>query len=163
MLGKITSMNDVNWDNLVSRVGGEEKLKKLMGDAKLIATVNWTMIPHMSQIWGKLLDRGFFSRNGQHRILFVDLADPEKRNLNDIREAMQILSKFQSQVDVILGLNLKEAGEICHVLGISMDGDPEKMIEPTARAIREKLNLHCVVVHPRRGAAAATKEGQRDL
>lgn len=159
MLGKITSMNDVNWQNLVTRVGGEEKLKKLVTEAKLIATVNWTMLPHMSQIWGKLLDRGFFSRDGQPRILFVDLADPEKRNLNDIREAMEILTRFQSNVDVILGLNLKEAGEICHVLGISKDGDPEKMIEPTARAIRERLNLHCVVVHPRRGAAAATKEG----
>ena len=159
MLGKITAMNDVNWDNLVSRVGGEEKLKKLTGDARLIATVNWTMIPHMSQIWGKLLDRGFFARDGQPRILFVDLADPEKRNQNDIREAMQILTRFQSQVDVILGLNLKEAVEICHVMGISMDGDAERMIEPMAKAIREKLNLHCVVVHPRRGAAAATKEG----
>lgn len=163
MLGKITSMNDVNWDNLVSRVGGEEKLKNLIGEAKLIATVNWTMIPHMSQIWGKLLDRGYFSRDGTHRILFVDLADPEKRNLNDIREAMSILTRFQSQVDVILGLNLKEASEICHVMGISMGGDPEKLIEQTARAIREKLNLHCVVVHPRRGAAAATKEGSAEF
>ena len=33
---------------------------------------------------------------------------------------MSILTKFQSQVDVILGLNLKEASEICHVMGISM-------------------------------------------
>ena len=35
MLGKITSMNEVNWDNLVSRVGGEQKLSALLqnGDA----------------------------------------------------------------------------------------------------------------------------------
>lgn len=159
MLGKITAMNDVNWDNLVSRAGGEAKLKQLIADAKLVATVNWTMLPHMSDVWGKLLDGGFFPRDGKQRIMLVDLCDPEKRNLNDIREAMQILSKFQSQVDVILGLNLKEAGEISHVLGISIDGDPERMIEATARAIREKLSLHCVVIHPRRGAAASTPEG----
>jgi sugar/nucleoside kinase (ribokinase family) len=159
MLGKITAMNDVNWDNLVSRAGGEAKLKQLIADAKLVATVNWTMLPHMSHVWGKLLEGGFFPRDGKQRILLVDLCDPEKRNLNDIREAMQILTQFQSQVDVILGLNLKEAGEICEVMGISIEGDPELSIEATARAIREKLNLHCVVVHPRRGAAAATAEG----
>jgi sugar/nucleoside kinase (ribokinase family) len=158
MLGKITSMNEVNWDNLVSRVGGEEKLKKLLAESKLIATVNWTMLPHMSQVWGKLLERDFFSRDGRQRILFVDLADPEKRNHQDIREAMQILSRFQAQVDVILGLNLKEAVEVCGVMGLPIEGAPEENIEPIARAIREKLNLHCVVVHPRRGAAAATKE-----
>jgi sugar/nucleoside kinase (ribokinase family) len=158
MLGKITSMNEVNWDNLVSRVGGEDKLQKLLQDAKLIAMVNWTMLPHMSEIWNKLLERGVPNRSGQSRSLFVDLADPEKRNPADIREAMQLLSKFQKQVDVVLGLNLKEAGEICHVLGISVGGDPELVIEKTARAIRETLNLACVVVHPRRGASAATSK-----
>jgi len=158
MLGKITPMNDVTWDNLVARAGGEEKLRTLLQGAKLIATVNWTMLPYMSGIWQKLLDRGVPNRDGGPRLLFVDLADPEKRSHSDIQSAMQVISHFQKQVDVILGLNLKEAGEICEVLGISIAGDPEAMIEPIARAIREKLNLSCVVVHPRRGAAAATKD-----
>jgi hypothetical protein len=159
MLGKITSMNEVNWDNLIARVGGETKFQALMQEARLIAMVNWTMLPHMSDIWQKMLDRGMPNRQGQPRILFVDLADPEKRNPDDIREAMELLSKFQKQLDVILGLNLKEAGEICHVLDILVEGNPEAVIEKTAQAIREKLDLSCVVVHPRRGAAAATKEG----
>jgi hypothetical protein len=158
MLGKITSMNEVNWDNLIVRVGGETNFQNLMQEAKLIAMVNWTMLPHMSDIWQKMLDRGIPNRTSQHRVLFVDLADPEKRNLDDIREAMQLLSRFQKQLDVILGLNLKEAGEICHVLDILVEGNPEAVIEKTARAIREKLDLSCVVVHPRRGAAAATRD-----
>jgi hypothetical protein len=156
MLGKYMSMNDVNWENIVARVGGEERLTGLMQQAKLVAVVNWTMLPHMSQIWAKLLDRGVPNRDGGQRIFFVDLCDPEKRNPADIQEAMELLTRFQRQVDVILGLNLKEAGEISQVLGIPISGDPEAMIEPTARAIREKLALACVVVHPRRGAAAAT-------
>ena len=158
MLGKITSMNDVNWDNLARRVGGEPKIDALVQDASLIAMVNWTMLPYMSQIWEKLLDRGVPNRQGGTRTLFVDLADPEKRNHADIRHAMELLTRFEKQVDVVLGLNLKEAGEICEVMGISMGGEPEEMIEPTARAIREKLDLSCVVVHPRRSAAAATRD-----
>jgi sugar/nucleoside kinase (ribokinase family) len=158
MLGKITSMNDVNWPNLITRMGGEDKLHTLLQDSTLIAMVNWTMLPHMSDIWGKLLERGIPNRTGQARTLFVDLADPEKRNVADIREAMQLLTRFQNQVDVVLGLNLKEAGEICHVLGISVGGNPEMVIEKTARAIRDTMKLACVVVHPRHGASAATSD-----
>ena len=91
--------------------------------------------------------------------MFVDLADPEKRNHADIRHAMELLSRFEKQVDVILGLNLKESGEICDVMGIPVPHDPEAAIEATAGAIRQKLDISCVVVHPRRSAAAATREG----
>jgi sugar/nucleoside kinase (ribokinase family) len=62
-------------------------------------------------------------------------------------------------VDVVLGLNLKESLEIADVLGLAGASDPEGAIEENARAIRSKLNLHCVVIHPRRSAAAATEEG----
>ena len=158
MLGKITPMNDITWENVAARAGGEQKLKSMFQDARLIATVNWTMIPYMSAIWEKMLEHGVPSRTGQPRMLFVDLADPEKRNHADIQRAMELLTRFQAQVDVILGLNLKEAGEICDVLGISTSGDPDAQIETTARAIRQKLNISCVVIHPRRGAAAATKD-----
>jgi len=160
LLGKITSMNDVNWPNLVVRVGGEEKLRDFVQGADLIAMVNWTMLPYMSDIWEKMLERGYLARTpGQSRTLFVDLADPEKRNHADIVRAMDLLTKFEKQVDVALGLNLKEAGEIADVFGIPITGDPEAAIESTARAIRQKLNIGCVVIHPRKSAAAATREG----
>jgi hypothetical protein len=158
MLGKVTPMNDITWDNLVARLGGEDKLRAMFNESTLVAMVNWTMIPYMSDIWRKLIDRKLPSRAGKARTLFVDLADPEKRNHDDIRQATELLTRFQEQVDVTLGLNLKEAGEIADVLGIPITGDPESQIESTARAIRQKLNIACVVVHPRKGAAAATKD-----
>ncbi len=158
MMGKITPMNDVNWDNLISRVG-KEKLKGLMGDSTLIGMVNWTMLPHMSRIWAKLLDEIIPNGERHTRKLFIDLADPEKRTHEDILDALKLLTRFQDQVDVILGLNLKESVEIADVLGLPGKSDAEAAIEDNARAIREKLNLACVVIHPRRGAAAATAEG----
>src|SRR5215212_337745 len=39
MLGKLMPLHDVNWDNLMSRLG-KEKLKELMDGAKLIGMVN---------------------------------------------------------------------------------------------------------------------------
>lgn len=55
MLGKLMPLNEVNWDNLLSRVGREE-LSKIIAQSSLIGMVNWTMLPHMSRIWAKLLD-----------------------------------------------------------------------------------------------------------
>lgn len=159
MLGKHQTLGDVNWDNLLSRVG-EDKLKRLISDAKLIGMVNWTMLPHMSRIWGHLLHDIIPKIERHNRKLFVDLADPEKRTHEDILEALQLLTRFQDQVDVILGLNLKESTEIADVLGLPGRSDPEAAIEDNAVAIREKLRLSCVVVHPRRGAAAATEDSR---
>jgi sugar/nucleoside kinase (ribokinase family) len=156
MLGKHETLGDVNWDNIVARVG-LEKLKQLMHGSKLIGMVNWTMLPHMSRIWAKLLDEVIPNHERHSRKLFIDLADPEKRTHDDILDALKLLSRFQDQVDVILGLNLKESVEIADVLGLPGAADPESAIKENAKAIRAELNLACVVIHPRRGAAAATE------
>jgi sugar/nucleoside kinase (ribokinase family) len=155
MFGKHESLKDVNWDNLIKRVG-REQLKKLFDGSQLIAMVNWTMLAHMSDIWTKLLAE-IIPGGDKKRKFFVDLADPEKRNPADILNALKLLARFQDHVDVTLGLNLKEAGEVEEVLAMPKRSDPESAIEESARQIREKLNIACVVVHPRRGAATATK------
>ena len=74
--------------------------------------VNWTMLPNMSRIWAKLLDEIIPNSERHQRKLFIDLADPEKRTHGDILDALKLLTRFQDQVDVILGLNLKESLEV---------------------------------------------------
>ena len=157
MLGKHQTLKDVNWDNLVSRVG-LDALKKILGDATFIGMVNWTMLPHMSAIWSKLLTDIFPLLPKTGRTFFVDLADPEKRTNQDLLDAMNTLTKFQQQADVILGLNLKEAVQVAEVLGIAAAKNPEDAIEEMAVLIRNKIDIGCVVIHPRSGAAAATIE-----
>jgi sugar/nucleoside kinase (ribokinase family) len=157
MLGKHQSLGDVNWENLVQRVG-KEQLITLVSEATLIGMVNWTMLPFMSEILGKLRSEILPKCAKGQRTLFIDLADPEKRTRGDIAAALEILSGFQPVCNVILGLNLKESTGIAEVLGISVPKDPESAIEQTAAGIRAKLKLSCVVIHPRKGAAAATEK-----
>jgi sugar/nucleoside kinase (ribokinase family) len=155
MLGKITALDEVNWKNLMDRVGKDE-LTGMVDAADLFGFVNWTMLPHMSDIWENLRTQIVPGVSKKPRKFFVDLADPEKRTHKDINDALAIVGKFQGAFDVILGLNLKEAGAILEVLGLPAASDPEAMIESTAQAIQQKLNIYCCVVHPRSGAAAAT-------
>lgn len=155
MLGKITSLNEINWQNLQARVGAP-KLAQLLGGASLIGMVNWTMIPFMTEIWQHLRQDMLKNLPSANRKLFIDLADPEKRTHEDIAAALTELTNLQKQIDLTLGLNLKESGEIAEVLKLKSPPDAEAAIEQTAATIRAKLGLACVVIHPRNAAAAAT-------
>jgi sugar/nucleoside kinase (ribokinase family) len=155
MLGKHQTLGDVNWDNMVGRVG-KERMIELVSAARLIAMTNWTMLPFMSDIWSKLQSEILPKCTKGERIFFIDLADPEKRTREDIAAALKIISAFESSVRVILGLNLSESSQVARVLGSELPDDAEKAIEDTANLIRQKLGISCVVIHPRKGAAAAT-------
>ncbi|MGD0541836.1 MAG: hypothetical protein ABSB33_09995 [Tepidisphaeraceae bacterium] len=157
MLGKHQSLGDVNWENILQRVG-KERFTELVGGARLIGMLNWTMLSHMSEIWSRLESEILPRCRPQERTLFIDLADPEKRTAEDISEALKILSRFQASISVVLGLNLKESDQIAHALDIAVPADSEPVIEQTAGAIRRKLGISCVVIHPRKSAAAATAE-----
>jgi sugar/nucleoside kinase (ribokinase family) len=158
MLGKLQSLADVNWPNLVDRVG-EAKLSSLIEQATLIGMVNWTMLPRMNEIWLKLIDEVFPKIPRAARTLYIDLADPEKRTREDLRVALATVTCFQQQVDVILGMNLKEATQVAEVLGLPDRANREDSIEEDAVAIRQALRVSCVVIHPRKSAAAATEQG----
>ena len=156
MLGKLQSLGDVNWGNLSERVGKPE-LSRMMGEATLIGMLNWTMLPRMGEVWDKLLEEILPAVPKAGRTLFIDLADPEKRTRDDLRAALAIVGRFQEHADVILGLNLKEAIQVAEVLNLPDRADREATIEEDAAAIRRALGLGCVVIHPRKAAAAATE------
>src|SRR5207245_1276287 len=91
MLGKLSPLNDANWDNLMGRVG-KAKLTELLRGLSLIAMVNWTMLPHMTRVWAQLLDEVIPNIERHNRKLFIDLADPEKRTQDDLLDALKLLT-----------------------------------------------------------------------
>ncbi len=154
MIGKIQSLNDVNWINLVKLVG-EDALVRMFTEANLIATVNWTMTPYMNEIWANLLARLPKSTQGKKPLFFVDLADPEKRKNEDILEALNMIQSFGQHYRAVLGLNRKEASEVATVLGLTLSASPDQVgLEEITKAIGEALDLYCLMVHPTSEAAA---------
>jgi sugar/nucleoside kinase (ribokinase family) len=159
MLGKYHTLADVNWER-IGAVIGAERFSRLVGESRLIGIVNWTMLPHLNDIWRHLIDDVLPAQAGPgRRLLFIDLADPEKRTAEDLLGALGLCSALQDHADVILGLNLKEALQAAGVLGLAPAGDLEAAVETLARALRERLRLYTVVIHPRGGAAACGYDG----
>jgi sugar/nucleoside kinase (ribokinase family) len=155
MLGKLGAITDISWELILDRVG-QNRLNTLLSECQLLGLVNWTMIPSMNDIWEQLLRHTLPNLQAGRRILFVDLADPEKRTREDVAAGLKLLSRMTRHLEVILGLNLKEAQQIAEVLHIRLAADVEAHLPQLAADIRSAVDVNTVVIHPRGGAAAAT-------
>ncbi len=155
MLGKMYPLAEVNWANLNARAGAEN-VKTQIQQSTFIAFVNWTMLPHMSAIWERMLAEIVPTISGERRWMFFDLADPAKRTREDLLHALDLVHQFNTKFRVILGLNEKEAFEVGEVLGLPMpDGSPQSL-GCLAQRIDEKIGIETLVVHPVTYALAVT-------
>jgi hypothetical protein len=159
MLGIMRSLDEVTYDRICA-VMGEASFQAEVAGAGLLAFVNWTMIPNMTAIFQAIVDRVLPKLPpAPGRIFFFDLADPEKRSADDLRGALAAIGRFQPYGQVTLGLNLKEAQQVAVALGINPPAEDEATLRAAATAIRDRLALHTVVIHPRESAACATPAG----
>jgi hypothetical protein len=159
MLGSMASLDEINYEHIVGAMGADE-LEKTFVESDLIAMVNWTMVPYLSDVFNDFLERLLpHIPENKDRLFFFDLADPEKRSREDLREVLDIFGKFEAFGKVILGLNYREAEQIDELLGFEkLEKTPENLQTLAAR-IRETLKLDTVVVHPVECAVCATAEG----
>lgn len=159
MLGQMRCLDDITYDRICAVMGTDTFHAEIAG-ADLVALVNWTMIPNMTAIFAALTEQVLPKLPAQpERTFFFDLADPEKRSADDLRGALAAIAKFTPFGRVALGLNLKEAQQVVAALGCAAVDDTEASLRAAAAAIRAKLGLHTVVVHPTQSAACATAAG----
>ncbi|MDI9400910.1 MAG: hypothetical protein ACOX2U_03255 [Limisphaerales bacterium] len=161
IIGRMTQLGEVNWENIVARYGREKFIEKF-SKADLVGFVNWTMLPFMSEIWDVVLKDICPGLSGPRRKIFFDLADPEKRSADDIRRALGLISRFEQYFDVILGLNEKEGYEIGTVLGLDTSDHSPEGLARMALKIQAELKINTLVIHPV-AFALAVSDGKVDM
>ncbi|RME00630.1 MAG: hypothetical protein D6814_03160 [Calditrichaeota bacterium] len=152
MLGKYQSLNEIHYENILKTIG-ETAFASLWQESRFYALVNWTMVYHMTAIWQALLEH--HCQPDPQKIIFFDLADPEKRTEADIKVALETLGHFADFYRVILGCNEKESMEIAEVLGLKNQDHDKAGLQKRAAALRQALGIDTVVIHPRQYAVAA--------
>jgi sugar/nucleoside kinase (ribokinase family) len=166
MCGKLDSLKDVHWENIVRHVPLPE-LTRIFADSALIALVNWTMIPHTTAILRSILSEVVPqlppAAGATRRWIFFDLADPAKRTREDIAELLDVVMEFQKHFRVVLGLNFQESRQIGAVLGLGEPGETYEAVAAHAARIQARLRLETIVVHPTHFAAAADDAGSAAL
>ncbi len=159
MFGQMKSFDEITLAKVVATMG-ESAFRQELATADLIALVNWTMIPHMTAIFRELTEKYLPAAPARARRFFFDLADPEKRSAEDLAQALQEIARFEKFGRVTLGLNFKEAQQVAKVLGLAVPtGEEEGDLCPLAASIRAQLDVDTVVVHPRKSAACASRQG----
>ncbi len=156
MLGKHASLRHVNQATIDKQIGRAAYVE-IVRKAKFIGMVNWTMLTQLNTIWEALIE-DVLPQMDNSRYVFIDLADPSKRTNEDLAEAMELTKRLNTQSKVVVGFNLSEATQVAKVLGVKVpltDMEQKAAIEKIAQDLREALEVHCVCVHPREGAAAA--------
>ncbi|MCL2456271.1 MAG: hypothetical protein FWD19_01825 [Defluviitaleaceae bacterium] len=156
MMGKHACLFDLTWDVFKNGMGGAQNIAKKISECDLFGMENWTMLPHMSDIWQGLIDEVFplLPQRETKPLAFFDLADPEKRTKDDILRAMQLIGKFEKKFRAILGLNEKEVYEIADVFDLKISDSQDKL-EKTVMAVYDALGIYCLMVHPVRSACCA--------
>ncbi|HTI71027.1 MAG TPA: hypothetical protein VMF06_13745 [Candidatus Limnocylindria bacterium] len=147
MVGKHYTLKQVTWENIQARYG-KDKFATKFNSSSLVAFVNWTMLPYMSDIWASIQTQLLPGVSGPRRKIFFDLADPEKRTPADIERALELIVKFQSKFDAILGLNEKEAYEIAKVLGLNSEPRDWQGLAELSVEIQKRVPVDTLVVHP---------------
>jgi len=152
MFGKMATLNDVTYEQLIDKVGKDE-LIRLLGEADLFATVNWSMLPNMTDLYKKLLSEiiPLLPKKTSKPYLFVDLADPEKREDDEIKEILDLLKSFNEYYFVVLGLNKKEAYDVADVLNLFDSTSLDKMqvsLEDLTEEVYNYLEIDALVIHP---------------
>jgi sugar/nucleoside kinase (ribokinase family) len=147
MIGKHASLKQVTWENIQARFGRDRFAEKF-GRSDLVGFVNWTMLPYMSDVWASILKEICPALKGPRRILFFDLADPEKRTGADILRALELIGRFEEYFDVILGLNEKEAHEIGEVFGLKPAAATPEALVDFGLLLAKRLKAGTLVIHP---------------
>lgn len=128
--------------------------------ARVIALTDWTLYPHMTEVW-KMLQSEVFSQLAHRPDFFVDLVDPSSRSAADIIAVVAILRDFEAAGPLTLGLNGNEANILCrlHDLpSVPPEAEPEETLQQ-AFALRDLLDISRVVVHRIPFAVSASPQG----
>lgn len=158
MISRTVQLNEITWANIQARFG-RDKFAAKFESSNLIAFVNWTMIPYMSDLWESLQAELCPRMKGPRRRMFFDLCDPVKRLPQDIIRALKLIGDFEKHFDTILGLNEKEAYEIAEVLGFDTQAHTREGLSNLALEIQRHLKINTLVVHPVKYALAVS-DGQ---
>lgn len=143
IFGKHESLHRLTANNVINNIG-KERLAHLLDNAALAAFGNWTMLLMMNDLWKIIANEIAPGLSNKKRLLFIDLADPFKRDDRDLTTALELLQELNRYFNVILGLNHAEALRIAELSGLNITSSLD---EGWTMQLLHRVKLAYLVIH----------------
>jgi len=155
MLPVLTGFKGVHRAALNDRIGCRRLIEEI-SESRLIALVNWSSLPHLSDIFSYLTDEILPEcQPDPKRIYFFDLADTHKHGPKKVREVINQIAAFTPFGKTVLGMNLNEATQVAAAINLPEPSPHLDSLVEAAHAIQGYSGVHTVVIHPLEGAVGA--------
>ncbi|MCF7761277.1 MAG: hypothetical protein K9M98_12315 [Cephaloticoccus sp.] len=128
-------------------------------EAGVIALTDWSLYPHMTEVW-RFLCREVYRQLPQRTRFLIDLVDPASRAAVDIEAMLAVLPSLQDCGEVCLSLNGNEANILARLLGLPVANEQPEEALILGRSLQQRLGVAEVVIHFIRCAAAAGNSGE---
>ncbi|MEZ0537576.1 PfkB family carbohydrate kinase [Caldicellulosiruptoraceae bacterium PP1] len=141
MLAMNNGINNLSWDLIEDRVG-TDKLKSYYGKSDLICLLNWGELPFSTDIWNNLYEN-ILAHINNNKYIFIDFSNFSRKNKNQVRDLIKVISKLHKKFNVIISLNENELKDLCNALDI----DRRQSLEEIASKIMDTLGVYCLLFH----------------
>ena len=137
LLGITNSLDNITLENIQKYINISD-----FSHCNLLCFTNWTMVVNFDEIvkeFAKILPKN------KQQIFFFDIADPQKRSVEDLQKLITLLREISKNFYVIFGLNFKEAQQIHRALG--HDFDENISLQNLCTKIFADINIDELFIH----------------
>ena len=143
ILSELGVFDTLNWSEISRRID-IEVLKFRLRKSTIVALVGWCNLPHATDIWNGILQTLEDSGNTQPLRFFFDLADPSKKEVNDVMEVFETMGNCSRRGETTLGLNENET----HVINRMLGGKESASLQEKGRFLHKAIPVDKIVIHP---------------
>jgi hypothetical protein len=148
ILSELSTFRKINWEYVRDLIG-LEIITQHLSKSSVLALVGWCNPDHATDVWKGILNEVMPNYSGKD-LIFFDLADPTKKNKEDLLEVLEVINSFAKYGKVVLGINENETNKLFDILSVEY---PENLPEENSLSVKGRfiysvLNIEGLLIHP---------------
>jgi hypothetical protein len=158
ILSELSTFRKINWEYVKDLVGLDE-ITEYLSNSAVLALVGWCNPDHATDVWKGILN-DVMPNYSSKDLIFFDLADPTKKNREDLLEVLEVINSYTKYGKVILGINENETNKLCTILSEEYpeNAPEEPNLEKKGRFIYSVMNIEGLLIHPTDRSIMITSE-----
>ncbi len=153
MMPHLNELLNLKWEDIVLKLG-EDRLKDIFS-VDIVGVGYWSNLFDFDNILREICALAI--ENKKTKYVFHDFANLNKRTLDDLGEAIEVLKRENKRVPQILSLNKHEGILLAKYLGFEVNENPDEFKSLVSK-MREKLYIHEFLVHTLDFSIIATED-----